>query len=63
MGKIKTKIIKRTAKELIKKDIQFTDNFEKNKKMLGNTLPSKKIRNQIAGFLVRLKKMEKEAFN
>ncbi|MBU2522518.1 MAG: 30S ribosomal protein S17e, partial [Proteobacteria bacterium] len=51
MGKIKTKIIKRTARELIKKGIKFSDNFEENKKILGKTMPSKKIRNQISGFV------------
>ena len=58
MGKIKTKLIKRTAENLIEKDIPFTDDFEKNKKILGNTMPSKKIRNQIAGQLARMKKQE-----
>ena len=57
MGKIKSKSIKRSANMLIKKGIKFTDNFEENKRILGNTLlPSKKIRNQMAGFLARLKK-------
>lgn len=60
MGKIKTKIIKRTAKELINRGIKFKKNFEENKKIIGKTMPSKKIRNQIAGYLVRLAK--KEAF-
>lgn len=59
MGKIKTKIIKRSAQELLEKEIPFTDSFKENKKMLGNTMPSKKIRNQIAGFLARIKKREK----
>lgn len=59
MGKIKSKLIKRTAHELIKKGIEFDDNFEKNKKVLFGTMPSKKIRNQIAGYVVRVKKAEK----
>ncbi len=58
MGKIKTKLIKRTAKKLVEKGIKFNESFEKNKKILGNTMPSKKIRNQIAGYLSRLKKAE-----
>ncbi len=58
MGKIKSKLIKRTAKALIEKGIEFSSDFEKNKKILGNTMPSKKLRNQIAGYLVRLKKSE-----
>ena len=60
MGKIKTKLIKRTGKTLLKKGINFSEDFEKNKKILGNDMPSKKIRNQIAGFLTRLKKQEKK---
>ncbi len=60
MGKIKTKQITRTAEELIDKGIEFTDNFEENKKILGNTMPSKKTRNQIAGYLARKKRQEKE---
>ena len=60
MGKIKTKLIKRTAETLIKKNLNFSEDFEKNKKILGKTMPSKKIRNQIAGYLARLKKFEKK---
>ena len=59
MGKIKSKLIRRTAKELVSRGIVFTDTFEKNKKILGNTLPSKKIRNQIAGLMTKTVKMEK----
>ena len=60
MGKIKTKLIKRSAENFIRNDIEFTDNFEKNKKILGNTMPGKKVKNQIAGYLVRLKRRENE---
>ncbi len=58
MGKIKTKLIKRTAQKLIKKGIKFSESFEENKKILGDTLPSKKIRNQVAGFITRTKKQK-----
>ena len=60
MGKIKSKLIRRTANTLLKKDIEFTEKFEKNKKLLVNTLPSRKIRNQIAGLLAKIQKQEKE---
>jgi len=60
MGKIKSKLIKRTAGELLRKDIKFTKDFEKNKKILGSTMPSKKIRNQMAGYLSRLKMRGKQ---
>jgi len=58
MGKIKSKIIKNSAKTLAEKGIAFTDKFEENKRILGDIMPSKKIRNQIAGFLARIKKQE-----
>ena len=61
MGKIKSKAIKKSAHTLIKKGIKFTENFEENKKILANTMPSKKIRNQMAGFLARIKKQEKQS--
>lgn len=56
MGKIKPKMIKKSANTLIKKGVKFTKNFEENKKMLTKTMPSKKLRNQMAGFLARIKK-------
>jgi len=56
MGRIKSKLVKRTAKTLLKAENKFNDNFEENKKILRNSMPSKKIRNQIAGYITRLKK-------
>ncbi len=61
MGKIKTKLIKRSSHEFVKRGIEPNEDFEKNKKTLGKTMPSKKIRNQIAGYLSRLKKQEKKS--
>lgn len=58
MGKIKTKLIKRTGNELVKKDLPFSTEFTKNKQILGREMPSKKVRNQIAGYLVRLKQQQ-----
>lgn len=59
MGKIKSKVVRRTADSLLQKDIEFNESFENNKKILSDTMPSKKLRNQLAGFLARLKKQEK----
>jgi len=59
MGKIKSKLIRRTANTLLKKEIEFTESFEENKNIIGNTMPSKKIRNQIAGLLAKIKKQER----
>lgn len=60
MGKIKTKLIKRTANTLMKEDVGFNEEFEKNKKILGKEMPSKKIKNQIAGYVARVKKRERK---
>jgi ribosomal protein S17E len=58
MGKIKSKMMRRTASSLIEKEIPFTEDFDSNKKILGKTMPSKKLRNRIAGLLSRMKKQE-----
>ena len=59
MGKIKSKLIKKSSNIFLQKGIKFEDNFETNKKILGKEMPSKKVRNQMAGFLTRLKTQEK----
>ena len=60
MGKIKSKLIRRSSKTFLEKGIEFEGNFEKNKKILGSTMPSKKLRNQMAGCLTREKKQQKK---
>ena len=60
MGKIKSKVVKRTAEELVRRGINFTTDFQKNKEIIGNTMPSRKIRNQVAGYLVRKTRVEEE---
>ena len=63
MGRIKTVLIKRVTHELMDQyGDKFTDSYEKNKEVV-NTListPSKKLRNAIAGYTVRLVKKSKE---
>ena len=60
MGRIKSTLIKRTSKQLIEKsDESFGKTFEENKKAIGSTLSSKKMRNKIAGYIARLKKNRK----
>ena len=59
MGKIKSKLIRKAGQNLVKKGVPFNESFEHNKKILGSTMPSKKLRNRMAGFLARLKKQEK----
>ena len=57
MGRIKSKLVKRTAQNLLKEENKFNDDFERNKKVLRGLMPSKKIRNQVAGHITRLKKI------
>lgn len=61
MGRIKTQLIKRTTEELMEKSSgDFTKDFSENKKILDSKLriSSKKMRNVIAGYATRLKKVE-----
>ena len=61
MGRIKSTMIKKAAKQLLEIDLPFNESFEKDKKILGNKLPSKPIRNKVAGYIARLKRMQAEA--
>lgn len=54
MGRIKSIMVKRAARQLLEKEHSFTDKFDHNKKLLGSTMPSKPIRNKIAGYIARL---------
>jgi len=60
MGRVKTTLVKRTARDLLKEENVFTQDFNRNKKVLGNILPSKRIRNMIVGYIARIKKRQKE---
>lgn len=61
MGGIRSTLIKRTSKKLLESDSDiFNESFENNKKALGKTMPGKKIKNKIAGYIVRLKRLEKK---
>jgi|TARA_B100002003_G_C13864582_1_gene423075 small subunit ribosomal protein S17e len=60
MGRIKPTLVKRTSRQLIENSTEsFGKTFEENKKALGSTLPSKKMRNKIAGYIARLKRNTK----
>ena len=61
MGKIKSKAIRRSADMLIKRDVKFSEDFEKNKQILGSMKIGKKLRNQMAGLVTRNKKNEQDA--
>lgn len=55
MGRIKSIIIKRTSRQVIEKAPEcFGKTFEENKKSLGRTMPSKRLRNKIAGYVTRI---------
>ena len=58
MGRIKSTLVKRASRELMGQELQFTSKFEDNKKILNSAMPSKKIRNKIAGYIARLKNAE-----
>ncbi|MBS3084391.1 30S ribosomal protein S17e [Candidatus Pacearchaeota archaeon] len=60
MGKIKSKQVKRASHELMANGIEFHGEFEKNKKILGSEMPSKKMRNKMAGYLSRFIKQKKK---
>jgi small subunit ribosomal protein S17e len=59
MGRIKGALIKRTARALLKEENLFSDTFEANKPYLGTKMPSKSLRNKIAGYITRIKRNEK----
>ena len=62
MGKVRIGVVKRTARKLIAMypDL-FTEDFEHNKRVVANLVetPSKKLRNQIAGYVTRLVRLYK----
>ncbi|MFH1210214.1 MAG: 30S ribosomal protein S17e [archaeon] len=61
MGRIRTTLVKRTALELVKQHRnKFTNKFQDNKKKVEELMdiPSKKLRNIIAGYVTKLVKKE-----
>ena len=62
MGRIKSTLVKRTARQLIAITPESFDvTFEKSKRALGRTLPSKKVRNKIAGYIARIQRRTEKA--
>lgn len=62
MGRIRSQQIKRYAKEYLKNyGTKFDTNFDNNKKSIEATseIRSKKLRNVIAGYIVKLVKSDK----
>jgi len=63
MGRVKTTLVKRTAYRLLKENPNvFSDKFEENKKLVCDfvEIPSKKIRNVLAGLLAREVRKQKD---
>ncbi|BAA81082.1 30S ribosomal protein S17e [Aeropyrum pernix K1] len=60
MGKVRIRLVKRTARKLLEKypDL-FTGDFEHNKRVVSQLIEyrSKKLRNQIAGYITHLVNM------
>jgi len=63
MGKVRNTLVKRTARKLLEKypDL-FTGDFEHNKKLVSMLIEyrSKKLRNQIAGYVTHLVNLQKK---
>ena len=63
MGRIKTQLIKRISLKLVKEHRdEFKKDFDENKEIVEKfaDIPSKKIRNVIAGYVTRLVKEKPE---
>jgi ribosomal protein S17E len=54
MGRIKQTMVKKAARELFEGSDGFSEDFERNKKLLKDMMPSKAVRNKVAGGIVRL---------
>jgi ribosomal protein S17E len=60
MGRIKSLMVKKAAFQLVEDVEGFSSDFEHNKKFLKDTMPSKSVRNKVAGFIARLKKKQEK---
>ncbi|MEM2578883.1 MAG: 30S ribosomal protein S17e [Desulfurococcaceae archaeon] len=64
MGKVRTKLIKKTAKDLFTKHPEvFSEDFQHNKEVLREMMDSysKRVRNKVAGYITRLVKLSKRS--
>ncbi|MEM3462234.1 MAG: 30S ribosomal protein S17e [Candidatus Bathyarchaeia archaeon] len=61
MGKVRTEVVKRTARDLLSRyPDMFTTDFEENKRAASQVMifKTKKLRNKVAGYITSLKKVE-----
>ncbi len=66
MGRVKSTFVKTSSKKIYGSGKEeFTDNFEKNKEIVNKyaTIPSKKMKNSVVGYITRLVKKEKTEGN
>lgn len=64
LGRIKTILVKRVTKQLVRDHIdEFSEDYNKNKEILKKyaNIKSSKIRNVVAGYAARLVRQSKEA--
>ncbi len=64
MGKVRTKLVKKTAKDLFAKHPEiFSEDFRHNKEVLKEIMNSysKRVRNKVAGYVTRLVKLSKRS--
>lgn len=57
MGRIKLTMVKKAARQILQNKeerVEFSEDFDKNKKLLKGIMPSKPIRNKVAGYISRL---------
>lgn len=62
MGRVRQTYIKRLAKDLVDSDKEFSEDFDENKELLSETeeFQSKRLRNRVAGYIVRVKQNRQE---
>ena len=66
MGKVRTEMVKRTARELMERyPDRLTADFEANKKAIAEFFPpdTKRLRNRVAGYATRLRIVEEARKN
>ena len=59
MGRVRSKFVKTSAMKIYEKGKdEFTNNFDKNKKIIGEyvSFNSKRLRNMVLGYITKLKK-------
>ena len=62
-GKVRTELVKRIARELVKRfPDKFTTDFETNKKLVESliNISSTKLRNRVAGYITQLQNQKKQ---